>query len=480
MRFSVRAILTWFSSSSVAGLLKLWNDVRSSYWFLPSLMTLAGFLLSGLMILVDIRAGANLLSELPLLYLNQPDGARAVLSTIAGSMITVAGVTFSITIASVVYASSQYGPRILTNFMQDRGNQVTLGTFIATFVYCLLVLRTVRSANESVESGPGSDAFVPHLAVVGGIVLALLSVAVLIYFIHHIAAAIALPNVVARIGRRVLDQIERLYPRRLGRPMMNASEPPRLPEGFVQDAYSVKAGSTGYIQTLDADALLHLASEHDLIIRALFRPGNFMSDGQTLLLAWPGERVTDELADALRHTFAWGHQRTSIQDVLFPMDELVEVAARALSPGVNDPFTAMNCLDWLGAAVMELSCRDIPDTRRVDEAGKLRVITHPVDSVDFIDGVFGQLLPYVQTDRNASLHMMKILAQVAQRTDETDEKERIAYYADCLREASAADIFGPRDREEMTRRHAVILEVLSRSGDAVALAERNAWMAGSA
>ena len=204
-----------------ATLLTFWEDVRSSYWFIPSLMALAAVLLSSGAIYLDGVIGAGWMDEVAWLYANKPDGARALLSTISGSMITVAGVTFSITIASVAYATGQFGPRLLTNFMQDRGNQVTLGTFIATFLYCLLVLRTIRGADErtggSAEvSGDFVGAFVPHAAILIALVLTLASVGVLIFFIHHVPDSIHISNVIAKIGRELNAKIDSLFPEMLG------------------------------------------------------------------------------------------------------------------------------------------------------------------------------------------------------------------------------------------------------------------------
>ena len=188
-----------------AHLLDLWDTLRSSYWFIPSLMAVGAVVLSVVTTMADGRVGSDWIDGVSWLYANKPEGARTLLSTVAGSMIGVAGVTFSITIASVVYASGQYGPRLLSNFMRDTGNQVTLGTFIATFLYGLLVLRTIRTADEgSGGANPSGDltgAFVPHIAILVGLVLALASIAVLIYFIHHVPDSIHVSNVIAGIGR---------------------------------------------------------------------------------------------------------------------------------------------------------------------------------------------------------------------------------------------------------------------------------------
>ncbi|MBB3912672.1 putative membrane protein [Sphingomonas desiccabilis] len=194
-----------------AGLLRLADQLRQSYWFLPSLMALAAVLLAGGMVWLDSYEGSGWMDRLPWLYASRPSGARQLLSAIGGSMVTVAGTVFSVTIAAVVYASGQYGPRLLSNFMRDRGNQVTLGTFIATFLYCLIVLRTIRSPEET-----GGAGFVPNLAVLIALLLAVCSITVLIFFIHHVPSRIHINSVIEDIGRRLLHEVGRRFPQSIG------------------------------------------------------------------------------------------------------------------------------------------------------------------------------------------------------------------------------------------------------------------------
>ena len=189
-------------------LINLWEALHTSFWFLPALMTFAAIGLSFATIALDWVVQESLLKRVALVWIGGIEGARQLLSTIAGSMITVAGVVFSITIVVLALASSQFGPRLLRNFMRDRGNQVVLGTFIATFTYCLLVLR-------SIHGGDGTP-FVPYISVSLGIALALVSVAVLIYFIHHVSVIIQAPTVIAMVAAELEDGIERLFPEKLG------------------------------------------------------------------------------------------------------------------------------------------------------------------------------------------------------------------------------------------------------------------------
>ncbi|WP_420454970.1 DUF2254 domain-containing protein [Rubrivirga sp.] len=465
--------------------LAVWDDVRSSYWFIPSLMTLGAAALSVVMIGVDARAGPGWIEDVPFLFGNQPDGARAVLSTIAGSMVGVAGVTFSITIASVVYASGQYGPRLLTNFMDDRGNQVTLGTFIATFLYCLLVLRTIRSAGEG--DAPGlAVAFVPHAAVLTGLALAVASVGVLIFFIHHVPESIHISNLVAGVGRDLRDKIDALFPQRIGEgaTTRQAERDPdavtEVPDGFTRDALRVRADGTGYLTGIDAEALLALATDHDLVLRIRHRPGDFVAEGDALALAWPPDRVGDSACDELRTAFAWGRQRTARQDVRFLVNELVEIAARALSPGVNDPFTAISCLDWLAAALKDLADRDFPEAQRFDHDGRLRVVAFPTTFDEFVAAVYGQLRPYLAADRNAALHALKTIGEVAGRATDDGQRAVLRHQADALLEGAESQLGVEADRQAVRQRHREVGRLLSGRVDYETMAAQTEWAGGTA
>ena len=468
MQTCVRHVHLSFASSLRTRLLATWDAVRSSYWFIPSVLSLGAIGLSFATTILDGAVGPEWIESVAWLYENKPDGARTLLSTIAGSMIGVAGVTFSITIASVVYASGQYGPRLLTNFMQDQGNQITLGTFIATFLYCLLVLRTIRAADEGAGGdNPAGDvigAFVPHIAIVTALVLALASIAVLIYFIHHIPESIHVSNVIAGVGTDLRKKVNTLFPERIGHAESTgeALEHPEvateLPEGFYENAEPVPADGSGYIQGIDAEALLELATEHDLVLRILRRPGDFVAEGDSLALA---SSIPDDVLTHLRMAFAWGRQRTALQDVRFLIDELVEIAARALSPGVNDPFTAMSCVDWLGGALKDLADRDFPSAHRYSSDGRLRVVAQPTHYPEFVERVFGQLRPYVAADRNAALHALQTLAGIGGRPLNDTQREALRQQADALNEGAQVILQLEADRAAVAHRHQLVARLLS-------------------
>ena len=228
---------------SVTRLRAFWESIRATYWAVPSLMAVAAVGLSVAMIRVDEVLTPKFIGTLSWVYTGGPEGARAVLSTIAGSMITVAGVTFSITIVALTLASQQFGPRLLRSFLRDLGNQIVLGTFVSTFIYCLLVLRTVRGNDDA--------QFVPHLAVTLGVLLAMLSLGVLIFFIHHVSMSIQASQIIANVAQDLEGAVVRLFPERLGHepaPVAASTALPRMTSS--ESARAVSADASGYVQAM--------------------------------------------------------------------------------------------------------------------------------------------------------------------------------------------------------------------------------------
>ncbi len=249
-------------------------------------------------------------------------GRRSLLATVAGSMITVAGVTFSLTILAVSYATAHFGPRLLDNFMHNRGNQFTLGTFVATFLYCLLVLRTVLSG-----TGPGgpeeySDHFVPHLSILIAMVLTLLSVGVLIFFIHHVPESIHIYNVLERISKQMRAKIDDLYPEAVGEPIEDNSSP----FDFDSLTSSVTCSRSGYLQGVDDESLMETARHCDAVIELRVRPGDYLLLGQEI--AGVSLTCDDDQTANIRSAFAIGISRTPTQDLFFILNQFTEIAIR--------------------------------------------------------------------------------------------------------------------------------------------------------
>lgn len=382
---------------------KFVNDTSASYWFVPSCMVLCAVILSFISEQIDVWFSASdLAGYLPLVD-TQPTGARAILSTIAGSIIGVAGVTFSVAMVAVSYASANFGPRLIGNFMRDRGNQLTLGVFIGTFVYALLILRTVRASDDSVA------AFVPHFSVLVAVALALASVGMLIYYIHHVPETINVGNIAAGLGRDLHHGIDALFPDRDA--LSDATVEYEWVETADENAAThIHSTCSGYIQTLDEVQLSDYADEKNLRIIVRNVPGDFITPADKVMSVWADQPLGDAAIEDLLGTFALGDERTKFQNVAFVAEQLVEIIARAMSPGINDPFTAVTCLDWLRSGLEDFALKE---TQSVQPAGNERVFIRPMSFVTLLSVVCGGARQYVAQNGMVTLHMLSVLESIA-------------------------------------------------------------------
>lgn len=375
---------------------------------MPIMMCAVAVGLSFLLIEVDTRLGVGKVSDFGLLYTFGPEGARAILSVIASSMITVASLIFSITMLSLQLASSQFGPRVLENFMRDRSNQIVLGTFVATFLYCLVVLRSVR--------GTADSGFVPHLTVAFAVLLATISVGVLIYFIHHIATSIRIETLLAQLAADGCAAVDRLFPERLGHGSVryeHDADARRPPNDFDRRSEQVNAAASGYVQNIGIDALMKIATEHDLILRIETPPGRFVTEGQCMLTAYPQDRVSNEITDSLRGVLVIGRNRTINQDLEFSIRRIVELAQRSLSPGINDPTTALYCIDRLGEVLGRLAGRDIPSPIRFDKGGQLRILTEVILIEELACNAFSAIARYGVSDVDVVTRLVSTMGKLS-------------------------------------------------------------------
>ena len=439
---------------------KTWDSVRSSFWFLPSVMAGGAMVLAFVTVALDTPITDWLTLNWGLTFTGGAEGASSLLGAIAGSMITIAGVVFSMTLVALSLASSQLGPRLLRNFMRDATTQIVLGTFVATFLYCLLVLRTIRRAEEIL--------FVPHLSVTLGVLLAVVSVGVLICFIHHVSISIQANEIVARVGTELIEGIKRLFPENIGRGAPRIpKEPPDAVflDTFDREARPIGSAGDGYLQFVDGDALMALAMQEDVVIRLARRPGHYVVATRPLALVWPGNRVTDQLVERVNFAFVLGNQRTSGQDIEFAVNQLVEIAVRALSPGVNDPFTAMTCVDHLGSALCRLLQRDMPSPYRHDTQDQLRVITPVFTFPEVTDAAFNQIRQYGRSSTAVTIRLLETIAEVAVFVHRPEDRVSLLRHAKMIVRGARGGLPEDEDLKKVDERFQSVNQLLSEPPD---------------
>lgn len=393
-------------------LTRLVRRVLDSFWFLPTLLTAVAVAGVEALVAVDRRADVADWSLGGLLLEVGADGSRSMLSAIATSMLAAAATSFSITIAVLALTSSTYGPRLVRNFLADRGNQYVLAVLVAVAVYALLLLRHIRVLDlDSDES-----AFVPHLAVNVAMALAIVGVGSLVYFIHHVSVAIQ----VSSLSSRVRGTVERLADDLFPEDQPTGST--RLTSPLVDDGGStvpMSASRGGYVQVVDGPRILRMARQRRLLVRVLVAPGDFCLAGQPLarVRAEPGAPLDADAVAAARSAVlaavALGDSRTPDQDLRFALGQHVDLAVRALSPGVNDPITAMNALDDLSAGLAAVAARPEPADALLDETGVARVQLARPTIADLLTGVVDHLAVAAAGQPTVARHLVRVLERVA-------------------------------------------------------------------
>lgn len=428
-----------------ARLRQWYADLLAAFWLRPAVMTLVAVVLAETLIWTE--GGIDLpgaLSEW--VYAGGKDGARDVLGAIATASIGVAGTTFSITVAALTLASNQMGPRLLRNFTRDPGNQYALGTFLATFAYSLLVLRTVRGRDDE------SD-FVPQLAISVALLLAFCCVAVLMWFLNHVASSINVTHVVALVHDDLTGAIKRLPERR--RPGQQLDE--RTPE--MRDAAPLHAPANGYLRVLDDAALADWAAQRDAVFRLVVRPGNFVFRGSRLGEIAPSS-LQAEAEKMLNRAITLGRSRSVEQDIEFAVRQLVEVALRALSPSLNDPFTAIAVLDRFGAALCDLAERELPDGRTFRE-GRLRVERPATDYVGLLDAMLHMVRQDGASSPAVMIRLAEVVAEVAAIEQDPHRRHALRRHLELAFEAAMAATGDRAAREDLADRHQAALRLLT-------------------
>lgn len=413
----------------------IWQSINASYWFLPAVFSLLALAAATATLWLDRNGWSDVVSQTSWLQPARPDGAINMLTVIAGTMIGVASTVFSITIASVAYASGNYGPRLLTNFMEDRGNQFSLATFIGTFVYAITVLRAVRKAEETplfATEATGMSGFVPQISLLTAFVLMLLSIAVLVYFLNHVPASIRVNAVLEGIGARLMRDIKRLFPDE-NRGERSANEPAGTP---------IIARETGYIQAIEYAALERIARRENGKLNLAVRTGDFVHPSIALAYWADMDGIEDCPDDEVRACFGTGAMRTPAQDMQFLIDELVEIGLRALSPGINDPFTAVTAVHWLGAATAELARRNL--TRSFAEEGEEpHLVLLDDDFEHYLARGFGAIRSGVATNRIATLVMFDALVDATTTLDDESRRAAIRQEGERLVRQAREHLAGP-------------------------------------
>ena len=425
-----------------------WNKLREGFWFLPSALIVAGFLLGNFMIRLDQRTQSWSALHLSWLFPGNAEWAKSILTTIAAFVGVAVTLIISVTIVALTLASQQFGPRLLRNFLRDSTTKVILGVYLATGTFGFVVRYRL-------------DDFIPYLSLSLIGILAVISVFLLILFVHHVSASIHVSNVMARVSRDYSHAVDKLFPKKLLE-MPPAAETlikkTDLPSNFDEEARPIPSNESGYIQSIDYVYLLDLAHEKDILLKIHPRPGEFIIEGTPLAFVWPGSAYEEMLFDKVNGSIYLGNERTLTQDVEFAINQLVEIAVRALSPAINDPFTAVRCINRLAQGLVELSHSQMPSPYIYDSDQKLRLITKTITFPKMVNASFNLIRQNGLTSPMVVKGLLEALGAVVPFLHSEEDRVALRQQAKMLLEGSQRILDEEFDRDSVKETYKIVME----------------------
>jgi uncharacterized membrane protein len=429
----------------------LWDRLETTIWFIPALLSVVSLGAGVLLVNIDMQAERDW-AWLEFFRIGTA-GVRQVLAVTTGAMMTVTGVVFSISVVTLTLAANQFGAKLLRNYLGDTHNKLVLGLFIGSFLYGLVVL-------ASIDSDPASNA--PTLAFMVSLVLTMVAIGGLIYFIHNISTSIQADRLIAVIGRDLCDTVvDTLAPCTDSPEVAQPGERWRL---AVHEAPAkvIAAENSGYVELIDYVALLELATRRHCALEIPIRPGDFVVQGNTLAVAYSlDEKSVVRYSEVCRH-ISLGAQRTDLQDLEYSIMQLLQIALRALSPGINDSLTAIACVDWLGAALARMAERRFDAQYRADDDGTVRLKLRSFDFSGAVDAVFTPLRQNARGNEMVTIRLLESLAAIMQVCSNASRLEELRRHAESILRSAEKHCENADDLEQTSRRYEVCLDVYRR------------------
>lgn len=431
-------------------LLFRWNELKATFWFVPVIIIISSILLSLGLVYLDgqITISQNGLSRF--FFVSSPDSARSILATISGAMMGVAGTVFSITLVALTLASSQFGPRLIKNFMYVRLNQIVLGAYISTYLYCLLVLNAVQDANEYT--------FIPSLSILVAIFAAILNIILLIVFIHQIAISLQADKIISEISEFISKQTKALFP--------DKEEETQESEKNIDLAaalskyhnqISIQSPKSGYLEYIDKESLIETISEKNSLLVLFQRAGGHLVEGLEIGVLYSNIHWEKEALENIISQFKIGKIKTSQQDLEFSIHQMVEIALRALSSGINDPYTAIACIDNLTAVMSYLAEAKFPSKYLFDEKENLRIVTDTFEFEGLLDVAFNQIRQFSGGSPAVIIRLMEALTTISKFTKNKLHKKAVIKHATMVLSVGKQSIKEKNDLDDLRKRAEKIL-----------------------
>jgi uncharacterized membrane protein len=426
------------------------DRLQASFWFAPLVMSILGFVLAQILLRVDALIPNSALNSSGFIYTGGASEVRTALLGIAGTILATAGVVYSLLTLPLSVAASQFGSRLLRLYMRDRTIQIVLGMFVGTFVYCLTVALSIPLETLDEDT--------PQLAASAALYLSLATFASLIALIHHISTSLEAPNLIAAASSELQSVIRSLPALDLPAPSADRQAP--ITDLENTEGQPIYARSLGYVQSIDAEAIRSLVEQHDLVIRFLRKPGHFIRPDELVAMAWPAKNVNEKVALEIRGCYQLGNLRTPAQDVEYAVNQLVEVGVRAMSPAINDPFTAMTCLDHLGAGLALRAAQGERAPYLLDSTGRPRLFFDQLTFPELLDAAYNMLRHASRDNADVLLRMADSLDTIAQQTTMPEQRAALAWHTRLVEAECEASTLIERDKQRVSQRCATLLTKL--------------------
>lgn len=437
----MKALLNWLSAT--------WDAVRTSLWLVPGLLFAAGAGLAFTMVGVDAGIGPGDLGNRWWLTSGGGQDAANLLSTLLTAIITMASMAFSVTVVALSLAANSYGPRMIRLFRADMHTQLALGIFVMTIVYLLIVLQSIR--------GEMSQAEVPHLSAFLGVLLSLVCVLALLSFIQGVARSIVADDLVRRV-RREFDGAIADLPDREAR-----AQDWQLPAQFADQAAHLRLPREGYVQSVDYDDIVAWAARNGCVVELQFRPGDFVVQGDRKVRVFPPPADPERARREIERFIVSGQNRTPTQDLEFSVRHLVEIAVRALSPGINDPFTAIAVVDRLRGGLARLAQKSLPDEAMFDEAGQLRIVRRTNCYAGVVAAALNQIRQAGASKPAVLIHMLGSLGELAEHIRTVGQKDALEHQAGLILADGERELANEGDLADLRQAHRQAIDSLARA-----------------
>jgi uncharacterized membrane protein len=437
-----------------------WDRLKVSFWFAPALMALSAVLLAWVMYAIDIRLPNEVLEDSHFVLSGTVGEMRSALLGMATTVLTTAGVVFTLLTLPLSTVAAQYGSRLLRLFLGDRTTQSVLGMFVGTFVYCVAAALSIPPVNVQPEG--------PQLTTTVGLYLMLATFGSLILLVQHISTMLQAPNIAAAGGAELLDAVNAEFPEETtsgdgGGTIATTIQ--SMPAGQAiknsvpeTEGYLVQARRSGYIQYIDTEILLTLARERNLVVQIRHKPGQFIRRSQVLAQVWPASQVDEQLDKSIRRTYQIGTVRIPTQDVEYAVKQLVEMAVRAMSSAINDPYTAMTCLDYIGEGLALFIRQDEQTSRYFYADERLSFVLEPLTFEELLSTAFDMLRHASRDNATVLLHMLEVIAVIEQEAKSPDVRQRLSYHAGLIQAERELGALIEADRQ-MIQQSSVALQM---------------------